>query len=335
MELTNTITIKNGNKQYITHNLLLDEYLMNLLLGTCINYGFNFINDMDKVFIRVTRPIDVVKNGNYGAGDFDFWLTTTPSYYRNAYGVEAYNRFSSKTINMQPFNGEKITALGFGCTEYYNETEGFTDKIHSVVDVSSLEIYINASEPLEILRTDNCTYNATFIPAPTNTLVKAPCHLIGEKITTSSGSLKTEYRALIEKIGATSTLDLTELQLEEKNCNPNEFFETDKGVKARFITPVLQYVKNNEIIYASNDLYTEYNYNGLIVPLYALKGQTQYLFYKYRVYRVEHLSNVPSGEYPATFTATNDYYYMARKVVDDGTFNYNGPHYTELELERR
>lgn len=172
------VKIQTGKKEYTLRNYMYDSYLR-LFSEFQYNYreidnihGGDLINTcLQNCVIKFDTPLKDYKNATYG--EFDIRIGTRQieiignecsvsslyNYNSNTGAYEINNLLLSDTIDLLPYNGKKITAIGFVAN---NRTFGYSlDRtLYACVDTSNYSILFNASRGISISRKDVMSSNA-------------------------------------------------------------------------------------------------------------------------------------------------------------------------------
>lgn len=307
------VEIKQGNKVYRKHNMILNEYLKYIFASQIdTEHDFSGIN---RCYLKLDTPIENVDYDSQldGLTDFDIFIypTYTASYVANKKTIIVTYKFDDSRFsyhnsyyagkNFDDFNERKITAIGFG-----SNRQCFT-----FLDTSNMNIIINNKEDFIITRVDNIQSSGIADG------IEYPLHLINdiakrEEITKEideGGRIITvneSTMAQLYSIGFGNTIGL----MEEEYLIDNVEIDTDE-------TSITFNVSRTKKIghYPSEDLH---------LGFYPTIDNSKYLLFKYRLYK--RYKNDFSDQYVVTYL--DKYYTMSMLNEDFGNLN------VKLKIER-
>lgn len=164
------VKIKSGKKEYTLKNYIYDSYLK--LFSDCQKelYDYDYgITEIDKTklvtcHIKFDEPLEDYRNANIS--DFDIEIPLKQySLTGNEKGTSTIYEYSSLMINyanpidLTPYDGKKITAIGFGGVTRYIDVTPILE-LYACVDTSYYSIYVNKEQGIEISRKDTIQSNA-------------------------------------------------------------------------------------------------------------------------------------------------------------------------------
>ena len=168
------VKIKSGKKEYTLRNYIYDSYLkifsnrQNKIYDYWHGIGYEITEvDETKLYtchIKFDEPLEDYTNAQ--VSDFDITIPlknyemvgnesgTSTIYEYSSLMIDYYN-----PIDLTPYNGKKITAIGFGGVIRYIDVRPVI-KIYACVDTSYYSIYVNAEQGIEVSRKDTIQSNA-------------------------------------------------------------------------------------------------------------------------------------------------------------------------------
>ena len=162
------VKIKSGEKEYTLKNYIYDSYLK-LFSEQQIN-TYEMIATIEDVYtsfsscyIKVDTPLEEYKNAKMEEFDIRIPLKNY-EISGNEKGTSTIYNFTSflpnafENIDLTPYNGKKITAIGFGSAKSYSSIT--LDTIYACIDTSYYSIYVDSSKGIDITRKDIISSNA-------------------------------------------------------------------------------------------------------------------------------------------------------------------------------
>lgn len=164
------VKIKSGTKEYTLKNYIYDSYLK--LFSDCQKelYDYDYaITEVDKTkldacHIKFDEPLEDYRNADV----LDFNLQIPLKQYSltgNEKGTSTIYEYSSLMINyanpidLTPYDGKKITAIGFSAVTRYHDVYAFRE-LYACLDTSYYSIYVDKEQGIEISRKDTIQSNA-------------------------------------------------------------------------------------------------------------------------------------------------------------------------------
>lgn len=163
------VKIKSGKKEYTLKNYIYDSYLKLFSNRQKSIYEFPGITETDETkldacHIKFDEPLEDYRNADIL--DFDLQIPLKQySLTGNEKGTSTIYEYSSLMINyanpidLTPYDGKKITAIGFSGVTRYHDVYAFR-KLYACLDTSYYSIYVNKEQGIEVSRKDTIQSNA-------------------------------------------------------------------------------------------------------------------------------------------------------------------------------
>lgn len=199
------VVIKNGKKQIKVHNLILNNFLSQIIANQFDVIERKNLN-MYYIFIKFDTNLSFDEASQLTKNDFDlavyccFYnteMTKTDIINNYTYKIEkgyyATEIATNEEINnFENYNQRKITAIGFGNNTY--------DNLYACLDVSNYNIYFDSSQIFSITRKDVLSTDGYFYSQ--DDIVQAPIHLgDGIGISNPRTGLYKDYYGILKSIG--------------------------------------------------------------------------------------------------------------------------------------
>lgn len=327
MKIKNDYIIINHNgKQTKLHNTILNTYLYWLISNqTNIDEDYRASLSMSYVYIKFDEQLTFDKtsvleesNFNIKIPYFNSSTQITPTQIIRNYFYKADNsqytlydiQDFSYLSDMSSLLNRKITAIGFGGTQYGNNL------IYACVDTSNYNLYIESMDTVfSIARRDTITTDAIFYCS--SKLVKGPVHLCDGQDVYVDYFPQSQYIGMIESIGLGLTTQRMDQEISLKPYTNHLSYETNKILINDEFT--IEYYSEGlfpaEDLYPSEDLYPARVINEPIYPsediypgidLYMIEAPYQYMQLKYEIYSQDNITGV--------ITDTGKYYLLSMPV---------------------
>jgi len=301
------VEVKIGNRKFTRKNMILNTFLKKIFDSQI--YNSTFAPYIGSCYLKLNEPLN---NVDYDSilqpSDFDISLAGTgkcdkivaknsiKTIYKFDNSNYSYNGNTYQGKNLDMFDGQKITAIGFG-----QRLVG----ILAFIDTSNMNIIINSKENFEVTRVDNFQSDGVCND------FDYPLHLVNNivryegKFTGLAIEEHTEAQLYSVGFGNVEGLMEEEYLIEDVEIDRDDYSIT-------FNIPRTQ----------KNGAYPSEN---LRLGFYPIKDNSKYLIFKYRLYRKS--QNVLTGVIQ-DITYLDQYYTMSKPNTDFGDLN------IKLKIER-
>ena len=320
------ITINNNGKQIKLHNTILNTYLYWIISNqTNIDEDCRASLSMSYVYIKFDTPLTFDKTSVLQESDFDIKIAYYNSntqisptqivlnyFYKmdnSQYTIYDLNEMGYSS-SMEDYLNKKITAIGFGGTQYGNNL------IYACVDTSNYNIYVESMDTVfSIARCDVITTDAIFYCS--SKLVNGPVHLCNGQDVYVDNFPESQYIGMIESIGLGLTIQKMDQEISLKPYTNHISYETNKMLISDEFT--IEYYSEGLFpetdLYPSEDLYPARVINAPLFPsedifpgvdLYMIEAPYQYIQLKYKIYSQDNITGV--------ITDTGNYYLLSKPI---------------------